>query len=135
MSLMDSYCVKCSLQFDKKIIFNMHMSIVHKEMVEIKEEPIDTVENEPEENIINQSFSCEICEKKFSQMKTLKKHVSSVHETETFQCEICNIIFSKEAILKRHVSSVHENKLFECEICDKTFSTKGNFKKTFLISS
>ena len=48
---MDSYCVKCLLQFDKKIIFNMHMSIVHKEMVEIKEDPINIVEKEPKENI------------------------------------------------------------------------------------
>ena len=67
MPLMDSYCVKCSLQFDKKIIFNMHMSIVHKEMVEIKEDPINIIEKEPEENARKQSFSCEICNKKFSQ--------------------------------------------------------------------
>ena len=60
MSLLDSYCVKCSLQFDKKIIFNMHMSIVHKEMVEIKEDPINIVEKEPKENTIKQPFSCEI---------------------------------------------------------------------------
>ena len=62
MSLMDSYCVKCSLQFDKRIIFDMHMSIMHKEMIEIKEEPTN-IEKESEETIMVQSLSCEICNK------------------------------------------------------------------------
>ena len=40
MSVKDWYCSMCSLQFDKKVIFDMHLSIVHKEIVEIKEESI-----------------------------------------------------------------------------------------------
>ena len=39
MAFKDWYCEMCSLQFDKKIIFIMHLSIVHKEVVDIKEEP------------------------------------------------------------------------------------------------
>ena len=39
---MDLYCKKCSLQFDKKIIFDMHLNIVHKEKINIKEEPDET---------------------------------------------------------------------------------------------
>ena len=34
---MDSYCTKCSLQFGNVAVYNMHMSIVHKE--KIKQEP------------------------------------------------------------------------------------------------
>ena len=37
MSLKDWYCEKCSLQFNKKVVFDMHLSIVHKEIIEIKE--------------------------------------------------------------------------------------------------
>ena len=33
MTFTDLYCEKCSLQFDKISIFNMHFSIVHKDMV------------------------------------------------------------------------------------------------------
>ena len=36
---MDSHCTKCSLQFGNKTVYNMHMSIVHKENVGIKQEP------------------------------------------------------------------------------------------------
>ena len=39
MASMEWYCTKCSLQFDKKIIFDMHLSIVHKETMDIKKEP------------------------------------------------------------------------------------------------
>ena len=27
---MDSFCDKCSLQFDKKIVYDIHLSVVHK---------------------------------------------------------------------------------------------------------
>ena len=36
---MDSYCTKCSLQFGNMTDYNMHLSIVHKENLEIKQEP------------------------------------------------------------------------------------------------
>ena len=39
MNLPHSYCSRCSLQFGKKKIFDMHVSLVHKEKVETKEEP------------------------------------------------------------------------------------------------
>ena len=101
MSLIDSYCVKCSLQFDKRIIFDMHMSIVHKEMIEIKEEPIK-IEKESEETTIAQSLSCEICNKIFSTMGNLKTHVSSVHERKNrFECEICDKVFLHKGALNK----------------------------------
>ena len=130
MSLMDSYCVKCLLQFDKKIIFNMHMSIVHKEMIEIKEEPTN-IEKESEETTMANLLSCEICNKTFSTKGNLKKHVSSVHERKKpFECEICNKVFFEKGTLKIHISSVHEKKKsFECDICEKTFAVKDKLKR------
>ena len=62
---MDSYCRKCLLQFDNKIAYNMHLSIVHKENVEIEE---------PEKL----SLQCENCDKAFSTRSNLNKHVSSI---------------------------------------------------------
>ena len=41
MASIDLYCTKCSLQFDKRIIFDMHLSIVHKETIDINKELID----------------------------------------------------------------------------------------------
>ena len=67
---MDSYCTKCSLQFGNRSVYNMHLSIVHKENVEIKQESTcDVLEKEigePEKV----SLQCEICDKAFSTRNT-----------------------------------------------------------------
>jgi uncharacterized Zn-finger protein len=111
MALMDLYCKKCSLQFDKKIIFDMHLNIVHKEKINIKEEPDETRKKAP--------VSCEICCKTFSKMANMKKHVASVHEKKKpFKCNICDYSFTQKAHLASHVASLHERKKpFKCEIC------------------
>ena len=33
------YCFECSIQFDKKYVFDVHLSVVHGEKLDIKEEP------------------------------------------------------------------------------------------------
>ena len=33
----DLFCEMCSLQFDKKAVYDIHMSFVHKKMDDIKE--------------------------------------------------------------------------------------------------
>jgi hypothetical protein len=38
--LRDLYCEKCSLQFDKKFVFNLHLDLVHGEEIKVKKEPL-----------------------------------------------------------------------------------------------
>jgi hypothetical protein len=61
MSATDLNCSRCSLQFDEKFIFDMHLSIAHKERVEIKEEQMNC-ESEP--NLGNEKVLM-VCELKF----------------------------------------------------------------------
>ena len=78
------YCEKCSLQFDKKIVFDIHLSFVHKinikieteeKEIEIKEEEdsgsvFQSNEKKPNPNIVNlnsisegkKSHNCTICD-------------------------------------------------------------------------
>ena len=42
------HCEKCSLQFDKKIVYDIHLSFVHKMNIEVKSEE-KTVEIKEEE--------------------------------------------------------------------------------------
>ena len=131
MALMDLYCTKCSLQFDKKIIFNMHLNIVHKEKIEIKEEQTDSNLKEETETRKKAAAPCEICGKTFFDMSTMKKHIASVHEKKKpFKCEICDYSFSEKGSMKKHVASVHAGKKpFKCDICDYNCSEKGNMKR------
>ena len=109
----------------------MHLSIVHKENVEIKQEPsYDVLEKEIEE-LEKFSLQCENCDKAFSTRSNLNKHVSSIHEEKKpFKCDICNYSFSQKGHLKTHVSSVHVGKKpFKCDICDYSCSQKGALTK------
>ena len=36
----DWYCQDCSLQFDNKTVFDLHLSLVHGEKIEIKKENV-----------------------------------------------------------------------------------------------
>ena len=41
----DSFCDKCTLQFNNKHIFGLHLSLVHGEKIEVKKEPKICEEN------------------------------------------------------------------------------------------
>merc|ERR1712051_196178 len=54
-------------------------------------------------------FKCPICFKVFEDKKTLKKHISKLHEKDKpFQCISCPSRFSFRNELESHFSRVHE---------------------------
>ena len=95
----------------------MHLSIVHKERIEIKEEQI-ICKSEPNLGFEKELLMCDICDLNFETQIILKQHVASRHEVEKpFRCEICNHSFSQKRSLKRHIESVHEaRKQFNCDL-------------------
>ena len=81
----------------------MHLSIVHKEIVEIKEESM-TLKDEPNLDTEKVLLMCDMCDSKFETQITLNKHIDSQHvENKTFKCEICNHSCTKMATLKKHI--------------------------------
>ena len=52
MKRINMYCEKCSLQFDKKYVFDLHLSLVHGENIEVKNEQLicDGNSEEPQIN-------------------------------------------------------------------------------------
>ena len=42
--LRDWYCEKCSLQFDKKYVYDLHLTLVHGEENKVKTEPTTSEE-------------------------------------------------------------------------------------------
>ena len=53
------FCNKCSLQFDKKYVFDLHLSLVHGEKIEVKSEPKICEENCQELQTNEQDLSAE----------------------------------------------------------------------------
>ena len=100
----------------------MHLSIVHKEIVEIKEESM-IFKNEPNLDTEKVLLMCDICDSKFETQITLNKHIDSQHvefvheKKKPFNCGICDYNFSQKSDLKRHLESVHEkNKLLHIDM-------------------
>ena len=131
------YCEKCSLQFDKKIVYDIHLSFVHKINIEVKSED-KTIEIKEEDLVLqcettkskqniensipkgNKSHKCTICDYKTSRKGHLNQHIKSVHEgNKPHKCSICDSSFSQKGHLKRHIQSVHGgNKPHKCTICN-----------------
>ena len=142
----DWFCNKCTLQFDKKYVFDLHLSLVHGEKIKLKSEPQDSKENHQEfqrsENNCSDlevvtSLKCDVCDSFFKTKKNLKEHISPVHEgKKPFKCEICETCFTEKRTLKNHIASVHgEKRPFHCNICDAVFTEKKKHECTHCHSS
>ena len=136
---MDLFCDKCSLQFDKKTVYDIHQSFVHKtkDKVEIEEKTIRIKEenvaihcdNTKSKNSLprldltnkkNISHKCSICGYTTSLKGNLKTHIDSIHSgKKSHKCLICNYTTAYKAHLKQHTEAVHEGKKpHKCFICD-----------------
>ena len=106
----DIFCERCSLQFGKKYVFDLHLSLVHGEKkIEVK------VESPLCEEYLRES---QISETEFSYQAFKKKE-------KLFKCNVCYASFALVRDLKGHTVSVHEaKKPFQCNICDYSCSQK-----------
>ena len=137
----DFFCERCSLQFDKAYVFDLHLSLVHGEkMIEVKVGSPICEGNLQESEISETKFSyqtvhekekpskCNECYDSFAQKGDLKRHVASIHEGKKhFKSEVNDASFSGNNCLTRHMSLVDEGKKpFKCNICEASFTQKKN---------
>ena len=79
------------------------------------------VEGKEKEEFGNES-KCKMCDKTFSKIKDLKRHITRLHNNfDEYPCDSCGKIFNIESNLKKHISSVHEMKKDECVYCGLLF--------------
>lgn len=79
--------------------------------------------------------SCCICQKFFSCIESLRKHlVTFHHNTKKISCDLCpKFYFTKPAIVSH--MRVHGNFFFSCNICDYRTHSKGHFQRHKLTHS
>ena len=60
----------------------------------------------PLEKVMQQTgemlYTCETCQKTFTHMRNLKRHVKDVHGEKKFVCEQCGESFTRKVNLERH---------------------------------
>ena len=72
----DNFCEECALQFGKKLVFDLHLSLVHGKKTIIKTEPNINESQESEKLVAsrkNKYAKCETCNSSFSSNFSLKK--------------------------------------------------------------
>ena len=78
------------------------------------------------QQIVEQNFTCEICEKAFSTKKNKDQHVTIVHgEVKKFDCNVCDKKFGKNLDLVIHIQNNHQAKDKKCDFCAKRFANFG----------
>ena len=89
------HCGLCSLQFDNRIGFDMHQSIIHGLVTKIKEKSVV---------FEKKSIQCSICETTFVTRRNLNRHTVSIHEgKKPYNCKMCDISFAEQGTLKKHM--------------------------------
>ena len=131
----DWFCNICTLQFDKKYVFDLHLSLVHGVEMEAKSEPqiceeitekSQTTEKVCSNPKVDASLKYDKCDLLFKNKRKVKGHTFSVHEgKKAFYCKICDSGFTTNQSLKNHIARIHEGKKpFRCSICASSFSQK-----------
>lgn len=75
-------------------------------------------------NRMTNKFQCYICQRTFSQLKTLKRHFDTVHrdgltvgKTIKHRCSVCHEFFSRKDVLLRHEHEQHRAGRVQCMLC------------------
>jgi KRAB domain-containing zinc finger protein len=68
------------------------------------------------------NFECDKCDRKFSELEYLKKHLFRHLGIKSFECSLCPARFSAKNGLDSHMTTHTKEKKFECGICGAKFS-------------
>jgi len=85
---------------------------------------IDGMEEENSAPSLPRDFECELCNKKFTKVEILKRHIKTHLKDKEFKCSYCSKTFDRRDVLNDHIRNHTGEKPFECNICKKKF-TRG----------
>lgn len=97
-------CIKCGRQFKRYAILEKHFRV-----------------HERENDVTLFPYSCEICSRRFKQLRNKTQHMKVHVGVRPYRCAICKAGFKQKTELTTH-KRVHVNdKTFECNICFEKF--------------
>lgn len=105
-------CDLCDKTFNFKSNLSKHRKTVHRAMF---------------------SHVCRLCDRRFAFAEDLKNHMTS-HTGERLCCNLCNKTFSCLSTLRKHKKSVHQKlRAFACSQCDWRFYSSFELNRHMLL--
>ena len=113
-------CEKCGKEYPFKSIFKKHMKVCMKKGLKDKKFLKDI---DYKVIIHGKIYQCNKCEKSFSGLSFIRKHIFNVHEEKKVKCEHCDKLFITIGRLKYHEKFYHgkESTGSKCEVCEKEY--------------
>ena len=98
----DLHCSTCDIQFSEKTAFEEHLKTVHR------------------------PFSCDVCERRFSQKCNLITHQRLHTGERPYPCPQCDKRFTQKGNLDAHLKTHTKEKPYPCTTCGKKFAFKAS---------
>ena len=137
------YCEECSLQFENKLLFDLHISLKHRKRIQGAKVPEIYKEKSPKPQTKKKSISDHVIPGKPYNFETINSAIS-LHESKSslkihnesnsrkkklFKCSSCEGSFTSKQHLENHNKTEHKKeKSVECKICRRVFSRKQDLK-------
>lgn len=109
--------LRCDEKFsDLKKLFKHKLQSGHK-----AEDVVTSSDKERERDERSQNYECDFCNKNFSCIQNLKRHIQTIHRIEnktqpTIECPLCDEVFHKLLSLEKHLQLNHGIQLNDGDI-------------------
>ena len=98
----------------------------HSSKVLEKKESSSPKKKYPKKPELQELRKCSYCEKIFSTIWNLNKHIQNTHEAKSVPCDICGKMIKSKLYLDAHIKIAHGEKRFKCEVpgCSSAYASK-----------
>ena len=135
------YCQSCDKSYTHSHSLKTHIQKVHEGLklpqssAGIKNEFTPDEVDRMTPNVENETlkkpkqYSCQACDKSFTQSPSLKRHILTVHRGQKpYYCQACDKSYTQSSSLKTHILTFHRGQKYSCQACDKSFTRYHTLK-------
>ena len=123
------FCELCSLQFDKKYVYDVHMKLVHKKTLCPQSKTDEKVVSKKENEDLSEEANFDFVQNSTTKGSVNKNTVAIHEENNTHKCSICSYSCATKHNLKVHTEVIHGGKKpYKCSICDRSFARSDQLK-------
>ncbi|XP_037539209.1 zinc finger protein 423 isoform X3 [Nematolebias whitei] len=137
----DYPCNQCDLRFASFEGFQVHLK-THLEMLlrrqscpQCNKEDFESQEALLQHLTVHYTttstqYMCESCDKQFSSVDDLQKHLLDMHTFVLYHCTLCQEVFDSKVSIQVHLAVKHSNekKLFRCTACTWDFRKEADLQ-------